>query len=284
MSAPRIVVVTGAASGIGEACARRFHQDGDIVVIADRNIEGARRVVAALNASPAHTGAGHRTEDPSTFTGQTGRNEMPRAHAVFIDLGDEASVHAAAQEIAERIGPVQVLVNCAGVLQRTLPPEELSMKEWDIVARIDLRGTYLACVAFGAAMAERGAGAIVNIASVAGMRSGPLHSYGPAKAGVISLGEGLAAEWGRKGVRVNTVSPGFTQTPALERGVAVGNLDATHMIASKALGRLVRPEEIAAAVAFLVSDQASAITGVNLPVDAGFLVATPWMGFGGLRQ
>ena len=98
------------------------------------------------------------------------------------------------------------------------------------------------------------------------------------------LGEGLAAEWGRKGVRVNTVSPGFTQTPALERGVAVGNLDATHMIASKALGRLVRPEEIAAAVAFLASDQASAITGVNLPVDAGFLVATPWMGFGGLRE
>lgn len=158
------------------------------------------------------------------------------------------------------------------------------MKEWDIVARIDLRGTYLACVAFGAPMAARGCGAIVNIASVAGMRSGPLHSYGPAKAGVISLGEGLAAEWGRKGVRVNTVSPGFTQTPALERGVAVGNLDATHMVASKALGRLVRPEEIAAAVAFLASDQASGITGVNLPVDAGFLVATPWMGFGGLRS
>lgn len=256
MSAPRIAVVTGAASGIGEACARRLHQDGDLVVLADRNLEGARRVATEMGS---------------------------RAHALFIDLGDESSVQAAAREVSERIGPVQVLVNCAGVLQRTLPPEELSIKEWDIVARIDLRGTYLSCVAFGAPMAERRRGAIVNIASVAGMRSGPLHSYGPAKAGVISLGEGLAAEWGRRGVRVNTVSPGFTLTPALERGVAVGNLDDTHMIASKALGRLVRPEEIAAAVAFLASDQASAITGVNLPVDAGFLVATPWMGFGGLR-
>jgi NAD(P)-dependent dehydrogenase (short-subunit alcohol dehydrogenase family) len=256
MSAQRIAVVTGAASGIGEACARRLHRDGDVVVLADRNLEGARRVASEMGS---------------------------RAHALFIDLGDEASVQAAAREVSERIGPAQVLVNCAGVLQRTLPPEELSMKEWDIVARIDLRGTYLSCVAFGAPMAERRQGAIVNIASVAGMRSGPLHSYGPAKAGVISLGEGLAAEWGRRGVRVNTVSPGFTQTPALERGVAVGNLDDTHMIASKALGRLVRPEEIAAAVAFLASDQASAITGVNLPVDAGFLVATPWMGFGGLR-
>jgi NAD(P)-dependent dehydrogenase (short-subunit alcohol dehydrogenase family) len=283
MNTGRIVVVTGAASGIGEACARRFHQDGDIVVIADRNLEGARRVVDTLNALPVPTGSGPRTDEARSSMGQADKNGQPRAHAVYIDLGDETSVQAAAQEIANRIGAVRVLVNCAGVLQRTLPPEELSMKEWDIVARIDLRGTYLACVAFGSAMAERGGGAIVNIASVAGMRSGPLHSYGPAKAGVISLGEGLAAEWGRKGVRVNTVSPGFTQTPALERGVAVGNLDATHMIASKALGRLVRPEEIAAAVAFLASDQASAITGVNLPVDAGFLVATPWMGFGGLR-
>jgi short-subunit dehydrogenase len=283
MNTGRIVVVTGAASGIGEACARRFHQDGDIVVIADRNLEGARRVVDTLNALPVPTGSGPRTDEARGSMGQADKNGQSRAHAVYIDLGDETSVQAAAQEIANRIGAVHVLVNCAGVLQRTLPPEELTMKEWDIVARIDLRGTYLTCVAFGAAMAERGGGAIVNIASVAGMRSGPLHSYGPAKAGVISLGEGLAAEWGRKGVRVNTVSPGFTQTPALERGVAVGNLDATHMIASKALGRLVRPEEIAAAVAFLASDQASAITGVNLPVDAGFLVATPWMGFGGLR-
>ena len=274
--ARRISVVTGAASGIGEACARRLHHDGDIVVIADRNLEGARAVAASLASIERQGTAGG--------SAGTAADAGLRAHAVFIDLGDEASVRAAASEIADRIGPVQVLVNCAGVLQRTLPPEELGMKEWDIVARIDLRGTYLACVAFGAPMAARGCGAIVNIASVAGMRSGPLHSYGPAKAGVISLGEGLAAEWGRKGVRVNTVSPGFTQTPALERGVAVGNLDATHMVASKALGRLVRPEEIAAAVAFLASDQASGITGVNLPVDAGFLVATPWMGFGGLRS
>lgn len=274
--ARRISVVTGAASGIGEACARRLHHDGDIVVLADRNLEGARAVAASLASIERQGTAG--------ASAGTAADAGLRAHAVFIDLGDEASVRAAASEIADRIGPVQVLVNCAGVLQRTLPPEELGMKEWDIVARIDLRGTYLACVAFGAPMAARGCGAIVNIASVAGMRSGPLHSYGPAKAGVISLGEGLAAEWGRKGVRVNTVSPGFTQTPALERGVAVGNLDATHMVASKALGRLVRPEEIAAAVAFLASDQASGITGVNLPVDAGFLVATPWMGFGGLRS
>jgi len=170
------------------------------------------------------------------------------------------------------------------VLQRTLPPEQLALAEWDFVARVDLRGTYVCCAAFGAPMAARGAGAIVNIASVAGMRSAPLHSYGPAKAGVIHLSECLAAEWGPKGVRVNTVSPGFTQTPALEKGKATGTLEDATMSASTALGRLIRAEEIAAAVVFLASDLASAITGVNLPVDAGFLVATPWAGYGGLRR
>ena len=253
----RLVVVTGAASGIGEACARRFAAAGDHVVVADRNLEGAQRVAAALGA---------------------------RGTALHIDLGDEHSIERAAREVAESMGTAHVLVNCAGVLQRTLPPEQLSLKEWDIVSRIDLRGTYLSCVAFGAPMAARGHGAIVNIASVAGMRSGPLHAYGPAKAGVISIGECLAAEWGPKGVRVNTVSPGWTQTPALDKGIATGTLDEGHMVASTALGRLVRADEIAAAVHFLASAQASAITGVNLPVDAGFIVATPWMGYGGLRR
>lgn len=177
-----------------------------------------------------------------------------------------------------------MLVNSAGVLQRTLPPGKLQLKEWDIIARIDLRGTWLCCEAFGVPMAARGRGAIVNIASVAGMRSGPLHSYGPAKAGVIHLGECLAAEWGRAGVRVNTVSPGFTWTPALQKGIATRTLDERLMIEASALGRLVRAEEIAAAVAFLASPLASAITGVNLPVDCGYLVATPWAGYGGLRE
>ncbi len=244
----RIAVVVGGASGIGAACAASLVAHGARVVIADRK--------------PAAS---------------------PQAQAVAIDVADEHSVAAALEEIESRIGPVAVLVNSAGVLQRTLPPEELGLAEWDFVARVDLRGTYLCCAAFGARMAARGAGAIVNIASVAGMRSGPLHSYGPAKAGVIHLTECLAAEWGPKGVRVNTVSPGFTQTPALDKGKASGTLDDSTMAASTALGRLIRAEEIAAAVTFLASDLASAITGANLPVDAGFLVATPWAAYGGLR-
>ncbi len=247
--AGRVAVVTGGASGIGAACVRLLAAQHARVVVADRK--------------PA---------------------AVPGAHALAMDVADEHSVAAALEEIESKIGPVAVLVNCAGVLQRTLPPEKLALQEWDFVARVDLRGTYVCCAAFGARMAARRAGAIVNIASVAGMRSGPLHSYGPAKAGVIHLTECLAAEWGPKGVRVNTVSPGFTQTPALDKGKADGTLEEGTMAANTALGRLIRPEEIAAAVVFLASDAASAITGVNLPVDAGYLVATPWASYGGLRK
>jgi NAD(P)-dependent dehydrogenase (short-subunit alcohol dehydrogenase family) len=202
----------------------------------------------------------------------------------MLDVGEGAQIQATINAVVDEHGPIDVLVNSAGVLQRTLPPDELTIEEWDLVARIDLRGTYLCCAAVGAQMARRGRGNIVNIASVAGMRSGPLHSYGPAKAGVISLTECLAGEWGPAGVRVNAVSPGFTRTPALETGVERGVLDPGRLAQASALQRLVKPEEIAAAVVFLASDLASGITGVNLPVDVGYLVATPWQSYGGLRD
>ena len=251
----KLALVTGGASGIGAACARFIAERGGTVVIADRNVAAAQAVANEIGA-----------------------------HAVALDIADEAAVRQAEKEIAALFRPIAILVNCAGVLQRTLPPDQLSMKEWDLVNHIDLRGTYLCCAIFGAAMATRRNGAIVNIASVAGMRSGPLHAYGPAKAAVISLTECLAAEWGPRGVRVNTVSPGFTRTPALEKGIDQKAMDVDHMVDSSALGCLVEPGQIAAAVGFLASDLASGITGVNLPVDAGYLVATPWMSYGGLRK
>ena len=251
----RTALVTGGASGIGLACARLLAQSGAQVILADRNTELASREAGAFRAS-----------------------------AMEIDVGSEDSVRSAAEAVRTHFGPLDILVNSAGVLQRTLPPERLSLKEWDFVSRIDLRGTYLCCAIFGADMAAAGRGAIVNIASVAGMRSGPLHSYGPAKAGVISLTEGLAAEWGPRGVRVNCVSPGFTQTPALDKGFQTATLDECNLVQSSALRRLVRPDEIAQAVTFLCTDLASAVTGTNLPVDAGYLVASSWSAYGGLRQ
>src|SRR5690606_32136554 len=116
----RNVVVTGGASGIGAACARRFARSGAKVVVADRDEEAARRLSAEIDGI-----------------------------AIAVDIGEEHSVAEAARRIAAEVGPVDVLINSAGVLQRTLPPDRLSMKEWDLVARIDLRGTYLCCAVFG---------------------------------------------------------------------------------------------------------------------------------------
>lgn len=250
----KLIVVTGGASGIGAACARLFVEKGGRVVIADRKLAAAQALATELGAA-----------------------------ALALDVSDEASVRQAALAVEAEHGAVDVLVNSAGVLQRTVSPSELAMSEWDLVARIDLRGTYLCCSLFGTAMALRGRGAIVNIASVAGMGSGPLHAYGPAKAGVINLTECLAGEWGASGVRVNAVSPGFTATPAVRKGLENETLDIGLINRTTAIGRVLQPEEIAAAVAFLASDLASAITGVNLPVDGGYRAATAWAGYGGPR-
>lgn len=131
-------------------------------------------------------------------------------------------------------------------------------------------------------MAKRRHGAIVNVASVAGMTSGPIHAYTAAKAGVIQITQTLAAEWGRSGVRVNAVSPGFTRTAALEAGIASGALNKDLLARPTAMNRLVEPMEVAQAIAWLLSPQSSGVTGINLPVDAGYIVGTTWAAYGGL--
>ena len=148
---------------------------------------------------------------------------------------------------------------------------------------VDLRGTFLMCREVGRRMAARRHGAIVNVASVAGMSSAPAHAYAAAKAGVIQLTSTLAAEWGRGGVRVNAVSPGFTRTPALEAGLATGALKLESLTNDSAMGRLVEPIEVGRTIAWLLSRASSGITGANIPVDAGFLVGTPWRAYGGFR-
>ncbi|WP_048862901.1 SDR family NAD(P)-dependent oxidoreductase, partial [Acidisphaera rubrifaciens] len=203
--------------------------------------------------------------------------------AIRADVGDETSLRDAAARLAAEWGEASILVNSAGVLQVPLRPSELAMDTYDRVVHIDQRGTYLACAVFGQPMVARRRGAIVNIASVAGMRSMPLHAYAPAKAAVISITQCLAAEWGPAGVRVNAVSPGFTRTPALQAAIDRGERDPANLIATAAMGRLVSTDEVARAVAFLCSDDASAITGVTLPVDCGWLVAPSWATYGGLR-
>lgn len=249
----RRAVVTGGASGIGSACARMLAERGANVIVADIDRERAEDVSAEVDGQ-----------------------------VLEMDVSSESSVLAAVQRCHRGLGAVDILVTSAGVTQNPMSPEDFGQDEWDRVVDIDLRGTWLCATAFGKAMALQGRGSIVTIASVAGMRSMPLHAYAPAKAAIISMTANLAAEWGRSGVRVNVVSPGYTLTPLLQAVIDSGHRDPTNLIENSALGRLVQPEEIASAVCFLASDAAAAITGVNIPVDAGWLAANSWHTYNGL--
>jgi NAD(P)-dependent dehydrogenase (short-subunit alcohol dehydrogenase family) len=249
----RIAVVTGGASGIGEACARLFAERGAKVVVADVNLDGAKAVASSIGGA-----------------------------AFEMNVRSPQSVEAAAERIEAEVGPVDITVCNAGVTQLPVPAEELQLDVWDRMQETDLRGVFVTAVAFGRHMAKRGKGAIVNIASITGMRATPVHAYASAKAAVISLTASLAADWGRSGVRVNCVSPGYTLTPLLQSLIDRGERDPASILPSTAMGRLVRPDEIARAVAFLASDEASAITGINVPVDAGWLVAASWHTYGGV--
>jgi NAD(P)-dependent dehydrogenase (short-subunit alcohol dehydrogenase family) len=150
--------------------------------------------------------------------------------------------------------------------------------------RVNLDGVFFANRAFGPGMAARRQGAIVNIASIIGLGGTPLHAYGPTKAAVINLTESLAGEWGRAGVRVNAVSPGVTLVPRVLARRQAGARYRGDPGEHTALGRCVEPNEVAETIEFLLSDRASAITGVNLVIDCGWAAARGWVMYGGVRQ
>ena len=249
----RVAAVIGGAGGIGSACAAALAKAGAKVAVVDVLPEAAEQVAALV---------GGRGFD--------------------ADAGDEDALRLLHRTIEGTLGEVDILVNSAVVFQAAGPVSRLRMSRWDDVVRVSQRATFLACTIFGGAMADRGRGAIVNIASVAGMRSMPVHAYGPAKAAVISLTASLAAEWGCKGVRVNAVSPGFTRTPGMQAAIDAGRDQRPDILAGTPIGRLIEPEEVAQGVLFLASPAASAITGINLPIDGGWLAGVSWQAYGGL--
>lgn len=250
---PRTALVTGGASGIGEACAAALAAKGWRIVVSDVRAEAAAETARRLGGE-----------------------------ALALDVSDEAAIAAAAEEAERRFGPISGLVTSAGVLQPPTPPEDFSALDFDRVMNVNLRGTWLTAVAFGTRMAQRGHGAIVTIGSVTSLRAVPLHAYGPSKAAVAALTQCLAADWGRSGVRINCISPGYVATPPLQKAIDSGQRDPRALEEAAAMGRLVRAEEVGKAAAFLLSDEASAITGVNLPVDCGWLVASHMGTYGGV--
>ncbi len=241
------VAVTGAASGIGAAVMQSLAQTGTPAIGLD------------LRA-------------PDEIAGG--------AIHFNVDVTDENAVSDAIAAAEEQVGPIAGLVNAAGILGKVKPPERLRLSDWEREIDVDLNGTYIVCRAVGARMAARGFGSIVNVASIAGMTASPAHAYSAAKAGVISLTRTLAVAWGRNGVRVNAISPGVTMTPAVKLGIELGALDGAAAAKASALGRLLDPDEIADAIMWLLGSGSRGVTGINLPVDAGFLAGATWAAYG----
>jgi NAD(P)-dependent dehydrogenase (short-subunit alcohol dehydrogenase family) len=251
----KLVVVTGGASGIGEATARRFGQGGYHVVVADVNSERGKAVADEI-----------RQADGS-------------ADFLSVDVSSESAVQRFAAEVIERHGVPDALVNSGGILQNAVRLLEANVEELDRLYDINVRGTLLVSRAFGAGMCEAGRGAIINLCSMTTYRPSAQIGYAIGKAGLKMLTEVMAAEWGPSGVRVNAVAPGYTLTPAMQARIDKGERDPNAVIEKSALKRFVKPSEVADTIFFLCSAEASAITGATLPIDCGWLVRSAYLAY-----
>ena len=249
-----IAVVTGGASGIGEATARRLAADGYRVALADMNVDAAESLAEALGGG---------------------------ARAYPCDVADAGAVDKLAAKIGKELGPAAVLVTCAGLIPNTESIMEMDMAAHDRMWQVNYHGTIHSARAFGRQMIAEKRGAIVTIGSINSLMPMPLPAYNPGKAAVARLTQLLAVELGRHGIRVNSVGPTYVMTPPLRAAVASGRRDMKKIERVHALPYLPEPKDIAAAIAFLVSDQARAITGVLLPVDCGWCSAVSYKTYAG---
>lgn len=247
----RLSVVIGGANGIGAACCRLMSERGWRVAVVDLDATAAASLAAEIGAS-----------------------------AYELDMRSLDAVERLASQIEREHGPAYSLVVAAAAFQQRYTPEEFPMDTWRNVIQVNIEGTFNANRVFGMQMVRARRGSIVNIASVTGGGSSPQHAYGPSKAAIINITKNLAAQWGGAGVRVNSVSPGSTLVERVKNWPA--SRYAKDMESHMALGRRVQPIEVAEGVEFLASDRASAITGIDLPIDAGWIVASTWEFYGGV--
>ena len=241
-----VAVVTGAARGLGQAIADRLVADGYGVVYADLNADGSRDAAAAVDPAGAST------------------------LAVELDVRELDSVQASLEAAIERWGHVDAWVNNAAVtIARSF--FEIDPSEWDDLIATNLRGTYFGCRVAGLHMRERGAGRIVNLSSIAGQRGASTNGvhYAASKAGIVAITRFAASELAPFGVTVNAIAPAAIEGPSV---AAVPADQVAAMVRTIPVGRLGRPEEVAALVAFLVSDDAGFVTGATYDINGGMLM------------
>lgn len=239
----QVAIVTGGAGGLGRAIALRLASDGAAVAIADLDTGRAGDTAAKLSAKGG------------------------RAIASPTDVSSKQSVQAMVRQVVEQLGQVDILVNCAGTAASGATVEETREEDWDRTMDVHLKGTFLCCQAVIPHMKARGYGRIVNVASIAGKEGNPGSApYCAAKAAVICLTKGIARELALDGVNVNSITPAIIATDYIS---SLPLENTAHVVARIPMGRMGRPEEVASLVRFLVSDEASFVTGACYDLSGG---------------
>ena len=242
--ADRVALITGAASGIGAATARRFAREGALVGVNDADAAGAERVAEEI------------------------RSAGGKATAVPGDVTKRATVEEMIRQVVGAWGRVDILINNAGI-NRDAMAAKMTEEQWDRVLDVNLKGSFLCAQAVLPGMRERGWGRVTNTSSIGSLGNIGQANYAASKAGVIGLTRTLALEYAKYGVTVNCVAPGATMTPMI---AGIPDKIKEQMIARIPMGRIASPDEIASLHCFLASDEAAFITGQVIFVDGGMSV------------
>ena len=252
MVSGKVAIVTGAGAGIGRATALKFAAEGAKVAVSDVNVEGGEETVDLI------------------------RKQGGDAFFTAADVARPADVEALVAKTVERFGRLDCACNNAGIVGKIVPFTEQPLDNFDRVIAVNLRGVFLCLQAEISQMLKNGGGAIVNLASVAGLIGFPgLAPYVASKHGVNGLTKNAALEYGKQGIRVNSVCPGGIDTRMLdslaEQSTGGKATSRELMNPMHPIGRIGTPDEVAELIVWLCSDRASFMTGANIPVDGGFV-------------
>ena len=243
----KVAIVTGGSRGIGFAIARGFAREGANVALAGRDESTLAGPAEALRAFGIKT--------------------LP----VQADVAEQQDVERLVGRTVDEFGRVDILVNNAGIQYR-LPSEQMDIAGWRRVIDTNLNGVFMCCQAAGRVMLRQRSGSIINIASLSSFVGMPQRApYSTAKTAVVGLTRVLAAEWGRRGVRVNAIAPGYILTEMTRHAIATGMLDPNEIIPRTPLGRMGEPEDMVGLAVFLASEESAFVTGQTIAADGGFL-------------